>query len=475
MLNYFPRTAMAVLVCMALASPAQAHWCSNIWNAPARIVVKPEKSTVFLSSKPAKLRVYVQNNFPHRLFGLKLRGQAAGYTIMVSPSSYDIQPRQNAGFMLTITKTGAGATVPVSTLNLQVQFRPGQYPYDWLTGSGPQLNQQPTQAALIKASKFAFPTQDASLAASTLSERFPQAKLPNGMTGIQQVISWFGYRFCYSSGGGYRCGGQACPSPCKEGNAWTSTEQFPQNCMRAGVELAGWHARGKLGSQLSKARDGAVNALKGGGSASHKCLAAVVGGYLWQGAGGAALTSALSNGGNTVPAGCRKAGLRALNGSNASSCGSGSFYEKAACAAAEGLRGNDGPVKQILIPNAGDGVQPGGGDYSSHFYAYMLHIVTAHRQAKAGKVSYYPDAGAPTTPGKDSGGAKKDKGAKKDTGGGKQDTGGAALDSAAPGTDAGASGDDDGGCAVAGPAPGASLLMLALALVLARVGRRRRR
>ena len=400
----------AIALTTTTASPAQAHWCSNIWNAPARLVVKPEKSTVFLkASQPTKLRVYLQNNFPYKLVSAQLRGQAPGYTIEVSPASQDIYPGQQAGFLLTITKASGTATVKVSTLGLQVQFRPGKTPGGWMGETHTLVDQEPAQSMLVNGTKYSMKIQDASLIASTLSALYPGAKLNSGApyfgrTGIQQVIHWFGYRFCYSSSGYWRCGGQSCPSPCAEGSAWTSTVQFPSNCMRAGAEVAVWHARAKLGSDLKAARDAAVNALKGGGSFRHKCLAAVVGGYLFQGASvTTALTGALDTASNNVPPACRKAARRILDGSNAStSCSSGQSYENAACAAAEGLRGNDGPVKTVLVANAGDGGGWGDGGYVNLFHSLMLYIVTAHRAAKTGKVTYYPDAGKPITPGLDS-------------------------------------------------------------------------
>jgi len=476
---------VVLALCWGASEPAEAHWCSNIWNAPARIVVKPEKNTVFLSAgKPVKLRVYLQNNFPYRLYKVQMRGQASGYKVTVSPANQDVFPGQNAGYMLTITKNSGSGNVPISSLNLQIKFRPDEYPYSWWGSSNKVLGQSPSQSTLKNQSTYSFTYQEASLSASTLSAKYPGAKLSGGKpyfgrTGIQQVIHWFGYRFCYSSSGGWRCGGQNCPSPCKEGSAWGSMEQFPQNCMRAVVEVAAWHARGKLGSELTNARNAAVNAVKGGGSAQHRCLAAVVGGYLWQGASGGAFTGAL----NSLPSACKKAGLRAFNGSNASSCSTGQYYERAACAAAEGLRGNDAPVKGFLKTNSGDGASSYNGNddssgYKSLYVSYMLFIVTAHRLAKTGKATYYPDAGAPTT-------AKKDTGGKKDTSGKKdikpqpgKEAGAPQTDGAGPTADSGGGGEEeDGGCcAVSRSAPaGRGLVLLALLalLVLGRRGRRR--
>jgi len=164
--------------------------------------------------------------------------------------------------------------------------------------------------------------------------------------------------------------------------------------MRAGVELA--VRRSKLGRELPAARDAAVNALKGGGSPEHKCIAAVVGGYLWQGASSASsFIGALRHRGHNVPTICQNVGIRVLTGANASKCTAGRYYERAACAAAEGLRNNDDPVKRVLLPNAGDGKSTRNVD--SLYYSYALYLVTAHRKSVVGTASFYPDAGAPTS------------------------------------------------------------------------------
>ena len=72
---------------------ALAHWCSNIWVAPARLVVKPEQSTISIHPTGAtRFRVYLQNNFPYALSNVRMRGAASGYTITVTPSSLHMLP-----------------------------------------------------------------------------------------------------------------------------------------------------------------------------------------------------------------------------------------------------------------------------------------------------------------------------------------------------------------------------------------------
>ena len=367
---------------LLLTTPAIAHWCSNIFGAYARLVVKPEKTTV---SVPGTLKVYLQNNFPYKLFGVQMRGTASGYTINVSPSSQDVGPGQMVEF--TYNVSGGGGSLSSSQMGLQVLIRQG----GWQGESDPYVDPSPSQSDVVAASKYnsSFGEQAASLNAATLADLYPSATISNGpgYTGVEQLISWFGYRFCYNSNGAYRCGSQDCPSPCAEGTTWTSTEQFPQNCMRAGVDLG--IRKAKLGSKLGAAQDGAVNAMTAG-SEEHKCLAAVVGGHLWN---GEASTTTFENALNSVSAACKAAGLRALGKGTQSSCTSGAYYEKAACAAAEGLRNNDGPVKSVLMASAGDG--DSSGSYNSLYYAYMLYLVAGDRRAKGQQPSFYPAVGAP--------------------------------------------------------------------------------
>jgi hypothetical protein len=402
--------------------PAEAHWCSNIWTATAKLVVKPERTTVYLSSSPTKLRVYLQSNFPYRLYGIEMRGNASGYTTTVTPSSQDALPGQNVSFVLTITATSAGS-VSTSTLGIQVRFRPGAFPYTYgwqgLTDCMPKTS--PTQTELLSganpanygASYCNDSNQALALNAGTLVDRYPTATLPSSAptfsrTGMQELIHMFGYRFCWSSSGSWRCGTSDCPTSCSDlgsgMTAWSTTDQWPQNCMRAGAELAARKA--SLGSDLTAARNGAINALKGlsgGGSPEHKCLAALVGGFLWQGASSTTTyTSALNDSANAVSASCISVGLRALQGGTALSCSSMStYYEQAVCAAAEGLQGSDTYVKSILIAQAGDGNNYGpskgspSDGYTSLYNAYMLLILSGARKASYGYVSYYPDAGLP--------------------------------------------------------------------------------
>jgi Dictyostelium (slime mold) repeat len=397
---------VVVGACLVIPGGVAAHFCSNIFRAHSKIVVKAEKTSVVVGSSPTTLRVYFQNNFPFRIRWVEMTGTATGYTISVSPGAVHVYPGQQVGFVYTIT--GPAATVPVTNLNLRVRFRDNRwnsYPPNGVSGWKDMnyyvVNQNPTASSLSSA--YATELRDAnSMIAATLADKHPTGTLATGpptfgRTGLQQLIKMFGYRFCWTNDYQWRCGAQDCPSPCAEGSAWAQDNQFANNCLRAGAELA--VRKSVLGSQLAAARAAAVNSMKVGGSNSFKCMGAIVGGYLYQGASSAtAFTAALQSTANAVPLACRQAGLRVLNGSNPkTSCSSGQFYERAACAAAEGIRAsNDSLVNSVLKPNALDNCAPSCSfttEGPGLFYAYMLYIVSNHRRSTVGYVSFYPDAG----------------------------------------------------------------------------------
>lgn len=473
------------LAILAMAAPASAHYCSNIWTAPARLVVKPEQSTVHITgTNTAQLKVYMQNNFPFQLFNAKMQGSATNYTVTVSPASQNIAPGQQVLFTYSIKhNTGFTGDIQVSTLKLAVNFRVGTY-----NESSSLVNQNPSQTTVVNS----IGGQVLALNAATLADKYPSATYSQfNRTGIQQLIKWFGYRFCYNSGGAWRSGSQDCPTPTPEGTVWSNIDQFPQDCMRAGIELG--VRKAKLGSQLDPARNGAVNAMKAG-SVDHRCLAAVVGGLLWK---GAADTTSFETALNSLSAACKAAGLRALGKGTAATCTSGTYVEKAACAAAEGLAGNDAPVKAVLMPNAGDGESSDPNWGVSLYYSYMLYLVTHDRYAQGKQPTYYPTVGGPTpdqgvVPKQDKGTTPKADGpvAKTDGSATQPDKGPPPLDDAgkpipieasvpagdhgAPAGDGGAA--DEGGCGCAtATRPASALPVFLLLLVGAGLRLRRRR
>ena len=105
--------AAVVLACGMLmsSSPAEAHWCTNIYRTPARIVVKPERDTVFISDTVGAvetLRVTVRNNFPYVVSNTILDGNNPNFDVSCDPYGVELQPGQERAFTLTITRTATG-------------------------------------------------------------------------------------------------------------------------------------------------------------------------------------------------------------------------------------------------------------------------------------------------------------------------------------------------------------------------------
>jgi hypothetical protein len=125
------RVLLVLAVGLALAIPADtyAHWCSNIYQTYARIVVKPERQTINIPvGQTGELKVRVRNNFPYGLQCIQLRANSpSGLTVTVSPTEAEARNKviyagQEATFTLSITRTAAGSD-DVSALNLEVNPR----------------------------------------------------------------------------------------------------------------------------------------------------------------------------------------------------------------------------------------------------------------------------------------------------------------------------------------------------------------
>ena len=79
----FVHVVLLAVAGMLIASPpVQAHWCSNIYESGARLVIKPEQSTVFPGMNPGDsttLRVWVRNNFPYVMTNAEMRATSADF------------------------------------------------------------------------------------------------------------------------------------------------------------------------------------------------------------------------------------------------------------------------------------------------------------------------------------------------------------------------------------------------------------
>ncbi len=148
-------TAALVASMMVIAPPESiAHWCSNIYQTYARIVVKPERQNINIGvGETGTLRVRVRNNFPYALRFIKLRANnPSGLTVSVSPTESEaaqkvIYPGQEETFVLTITRDSSGSD-DVSSLNLEVATSVQSISESWRDMSDTWLDQNPDPAEM---------------------------------------------------------------------------------------------------------------------------------------------------------------------------------------------------------------------------------------------------------------------------------------------------------------------------------------
>ncbi len=129
--NGIKRGVGILVVALFIAAPemSEAHWCSNIYNTYARIVVKPERNELNIGDgETGTLIVKVRNNFPYTLEYLKLTSdQPTGLTVVVTP--YEKRPLytgEESTFTLNITRNG-GPDHNVSALNLSIKTEVESY------------------------------------------------------------------------------------------------------------------------------------------------------------------------------------------------------------------------------------------------------------------------------------------------------------------------------------------------------------
>ena len=123
------RVLLVLAVGLALAFPADsfAHWCSNIYQTYARIVVKPDRQTIDVAvGSTGELKIRVRNNFPYTMHYIQLRANPPSeLNVTVSPTLAEAQnipvyAGQEVTFTLTINRTGAGSN-DVADLGLEVR------------------------------------------------------------------------------------------------------------------------------------------------------------------------------------------------------------------------------------------------------------------------------------------------------------------------------------------------------------------
>lgn len=131
-------------------APARAHWCTNIYDTPARIVVKPEQSTVFPGMNPGDsttLRVWVRNNFPYVVTDAEMRATNSDFDVTVTPGRQDIYPEQESAFDFQITRVADSGD---DDLHLQIRLYVDNHSgiNQWRDESDDWVEQTPSESRL---------------------------------------------------------------------------------------------------------------------------------------------------------------------------------------------------------------------------------------------------------------------------------------------------------------------------------------
>jgi hypothetical protein len=368
---------MAVGLALGIPADTHAHWCSNIYNTYARIVVKPERQNINISTgQSGELRVRVRNNFPYTLNYVQLRANPpAELEVTVSPTATEAQNKriyagQDATFTLTITRNSNGSD-DVSVLGLEVNFRV-ETVSGWKDESNRYLDQSPDPAE-VRNTLANNPDQSYSLLNADLADIDGCAGCET--EGVNGLMALWRDRVD-------RCDTASIDS------------QWPQIFMRSGHQLAirlrfrnfNDPGRGTVVSTMIYGMDNPYPIARG--------LAAFYAAYGGNDTGVQARVQQMADsdadGGNCTYSAnnnaqiMAKAGLLILGESqhqteieNCVNNGGLDNRARMACAAALGIMGDDQPVTDYLIPAAGTGT---GTDYTKLVGSYLLQLVVYSRR-----------------------------------------------------------------------------------------------
>ncbi len=359
------------------AGAARAHWCSNIYQTYARIVVKPERQNINVGvGETGSLKVRVRNNFPYTLYYVRLRANnPTGLTVTVSPTDAEAQnirvySGQEVTFTLGITRNQAGPD-DVSNLNLQVNTTVQDIGPSWRNLSDWWIHQDPAPADLRN--KLANdPDQVRALLNATLADR---PCLDCELDGVNGLLELWHTRLDSCESGGF-------------------DSQWPMMYMRAGQALAirlrfrafNDPSRANVVQNLIETMDDAYGIVRG--------YAAFLAAYGGNDAGVASRIQQMAD--SDTPAGIcsfspsssaqrmAKAALLILGNNQyqaeVTACSNdGGEHNRArmVCAAALGLMGDDAPITNFLIPRVPDGTNT---DYERLFGSYLLQLVVFARR-----------------------------------------------------------------------------------------------
>jgi hypothetical protein len=370
--------------------PALAHWCTNIYETPARLVVKPEQATIFPGDS-GTLRVWVRNNFPYLVKNGELRAQNADFQVQVTPARQDILPGQDVAFDLQITRVGSSGD---NDLRLQIRvFQDtghGSSLKSWRGPTDPWVDQNPSEA-LVRSSMNS--DQSKQLGAGKLAATYSEAD------GVGRLLELYGRpRLGYNSDGWWGDGDWFPPR---------TPDKYDFQLLRAGIELAmrrfdGFPDAAAVRQALTLAMDDP--------HARYRGTAALLAGYVFDNdAGVRARIQAMADSDPCVDAdrcshyswtsssGAQlmgRAGLLAAgDGSHESAVRAGltnsDLGVRMVCAAALGLFGDDQAVTDSLIPLIADSF-----GFVELTAPYLLQLVVYDRRGPTGldPVSFYGES-----------------------------------------------------------------------------------
>jgi len=381
-------TAGLTLLAAALApAPAAAHWCTNIYETPARLVVKPEQSTIFPGDS-GTLRVWVRNNFPYLVKNAELRVDNADFDASVTPGSQDILPGQEVAFDLQITRVGSSGD---NDLRLQIRVFEGTGHGGslkaWRGPGDPWVDQDPSEA-LVRSSMNS--DQSKQLGAGKLAATYSEAD------GVGRLLELYGRpRLGYNSDGWWGDGDWFSPR---------TPDKYDFQLLRAGIELAlrkfqGFPDEAAVRQALTLAMDDP--------DVGHRGVSALLAGYL---AGDDAAVrariqamadsdpcvdaercshytwSASPRAQRMAQAGLLAAGDAAQEDAVRTGLGDANEGVQMVCAAALGIAGDDAAVTGSLIPLVADEF-----GYVPLTAPYLLQLVAYERRGADGEgpVSFY--------------------------------------------------------------------------------------
>jgi hypothetical protein len=368
---------IGLAILMAQAPTADAHWCSNIYQTYARIVVKPERQAINVGvGETGQLSVKVRNNFPYTLRYIQLRANnPAGLSVTVTPSEADAQNKviyagQETTFTLSITRDQAGSD-DVADLNLEINTSVQSVGSSWRDAGHWWVDQNPTEAD-VRNSVQNNPQQTRGLLNADLADVSGCAGCVTD--GVQGMLGLYDERV------------DSC-------NSSNYDDTSDMQTIRAGLQLS---IRLRFGNFTSPSRSAVVAdmitamddpfdigrgfaaflAAFGGNDAG---IEARIQSMADSDPEGVCSFSSSSSSQNMAKAALLIMGLNQYQQDVTDCYNNGGEASRArmACAAALGIMGDDGPVTNFLIPEA-----PNGSNYNYERLtaSYLLRLVVLHRR-----------------------------------------------------------------------------------------------